>query len=343
MDRKVDLREELGLEFKIDDFIRRHMSDIQLPAAPEPTFARKPVTVKAVEPIQKEQYSMGNRGGKTCVELNFGKFEDGKAAKNSAETVGAEQENEGKAEEPKLADLERYRPPLAPLPSRVPKQPPKRPEISLSVPTSQPSSALPSPTVRLEATTQAPKLPSTPAQGKTEEKRYNPFELPDAPPFLFVLGNGGMMVSVSNREADYSHRIELGNVRTNIREIPEICNLHYFPGPLDASTSVPILFKYCNERAKESYLWEILKYQLTITKSLFDSSGDSQEETEKVKGALSGSIARLREIPQTAGKSPYSPFYTSVPGVEVAQENAELLKAGKLEEALSHALATSKV
>lgn len=310
MERGLDLREELGLEFKIDDFIRRHMSDMQVPGPSQPA---PPIAPKPPRPIER-QYSM--QRPPAYKPLNFTQFGD------TAEPIKEPEASNPTSSEPKLSELERYRPP------------PPRPksELVVSVPVSLSNSCLASPIVRLEAT--QPHIFRAEERVPEKAKVRDPLEFPEAPPFLMILGVGGVCVRLQNRESDYTHGISVSNVRGMLRDWPVLRFLKEFPGPLEAASPLSGLFNYCTSRAKHLYLWEILGFQLTSGASLLD-----ENTSEELKAARSGVISCLQALPRPS-RPVLSPFAPAAPATEAVEENALLIKAGNLEEALTHALAT---
>lgn len=314
MEKGPDLREELGLEFKIDDFIRRHMSDMQVPGPSQPPQPLLPSVPKPARPIER-QYSM--QRPPVYKPLNFTQFGDAVEPTREVEV--------SIPMEPQLSELERYRPP------------PPRPktDLAISVPVSLSNSCLASPTVRLEAT-QPHTFRNIVEDPPLKPSVRDPLELPEAPPFLMVLGAGGVCVRLRNRESDYTHGITVSNVRGMLEDSPVLRHLKDFPGPLEPASPLPPLFNYCTSMGKSSFLWEILRFQLTSGSSLLDDSS-----SEELKAARSGVIACLQALPRPS-KSVLSPFSPAAPSAEAMEESAALLKTGKLEEALTHALATRK-
>lgn len=314
MEKGPDLREELGLEFKIDDFIRRHMSDMQVPGPSQPMQPPIPPVPKPPRPIER-QYSV--QRPPVYKPLNFTQFGD---------VVEPSKETDTTHLEPQLSELERYRPP------------PPRPkaDLAISVPVSLSNSCLASPIVRLEATQPHTFRVSAEERPPVKPSVRDPLEFPEAPPFLMILGVGGVCARLQNRESDYTHGISVSNVRGMLGDSPVLRHLKDFPGPLEPASPLPPLFNYCTSRGKSSFLWEILRFQLTSGSSLLDDS-----TSEEIKAARSGVIACLQALPRPS-KSVLSPFSPAAPSPEAMEESAALLKAGSLEEALSHALATRK-
>ena len=304
-----DLREELGLEFKIDDFIRRHMSDMQLPEREEVSrLPPKPPRAKERPPAPQPR--------------NFSAFEA--LLQSSAATP-----EKPPVSEPQLRELECYRPA-------------KPTEVSVSVPVSLSNSCLASPTARrLEVTQPQPtfrpqvqsQVVETPvAQPK---KTRNPLDLPDLPPFLMILGVGGVCVRVQNNEDDYSHKITINNVKSDL-DSPQIRTLRDFPGPLEPGSPIAPLFNYCTARGRESVVWEVLRWQLTTGVSLLEES-----DSEEVRAARVGVLECLQRVLRPV-QPVLSPFASESVDWEAMQQSAELLKRGRLEEALTHALGTRK-